>query len=239
MNRRHIPGNRIKIVNDTLYIDGNVRPFPKNVQFNYVFATSRPLTTDDARSLGIAEADLGTFEPMSASRINIQPFLSDAPADTYAYMAPLTSDIDYLDAIAGKAYGALYEILSAVDRAVYHIAERGLVNIQPFLSDAPADTYAYMAPLTSDMISRMKADGTMLAIAKFNDIAPYFSAEGANSYAFPFGEDADWTLANYGGPEGLLNDASTIMGVPTMWSSGTKPQKRESWELSRLSPIIK
>lgn len=156
-----LPGNRIKIVNDTLYIDGNVRPFPKNVQFNYVFATSRPLTTDDARSLGIAEADLGTFEPMSASRI----------------------------------------------------------NIQPFLSDAPADTYAYMAPLTSDMISRMKADGTMLAIAKFNDIAPYFSAEGANSYAFPFGEDADWTLANYGGAEGLLIPAKgmTVELTPANW----------------------
>ena len=37
--------------------------------------------------------------------------------------------VDYLDAIAGKAYGALYEILSAVDRAVYHIAERGLVGL--------------------------------------------------------------------------------------------------------------
>ncbi len=122
----------------------------------------RGLTTDDARSLGIAEADLGTFEPMSASRINIQPFLT---------------------------------------------------------SDAPADTYAYMAPLTSDMISRMKADGTMLAIAKFNDIAPYFSAEGANSYAFPFGEDADWTLANYGGAEGLLIPAKgmTIELTPANW----------------------
>lgn len=69
------------------------------------------------------------------------------------------------------------------------------------------------------MISRMKADGTMLAIAKFNDIAPYFSAEGANSYAFPFGEDADWTLANYGGAEGLLIPAKgmTVELTPANW----------------------
>ena len=38
-----LPGQRLKIVNDTIYIDGEVREFPENVQFNYVFATSRPL----------------------------------------------------------------------------------------------------------------------------------------------------------------------------------------------------
>lgn len=141
-----LPGNRLSIKHDTLYIDGVARPFPKNVQFNYVFATSRPLTVDDIRDLGIAASDLATFEPMSASRINLQPFLSSAPADTYAYMAPLT---DY-------------------------------------------------------MITDMSAEGLLLASAKFNDIATYFSGEGSNSYAFPFGEDADWTLSDYGGEEGLL-----------------------------------
>ena len=34
------------------------------------------------------------------------------------------------------------------------------------------------------------------------------------------------------------NDIITNIAVPMMWSSGTKPQYRESLELSRLSPII-
>ena len=34
------------------------------------------------------------------------------------------------------------------------------------------------------------------------------------------------------------SDSHTNDALPTMWSSGTKPQKRESAELWRLSPII-
>lgn len=37
----------------------------------------------------------------------------------------------------------------------------------------------------------------------------------------------------------LSKEIRTRQGVPTIWSSGTKPQKRESRELSRLSPIMK
>ncbi len=45
-----LPGQRIRISNDTIFIDGRMRPFPKNVQFNYLFSmisaasTSRPPT---------------------------------------------------------------------------------------------------------------------------------------------------------------------------------------------------
>lgn len=34
------------------------------------------------------------------------------------------------------------------------------------------------------------------------------------------------------------SDSQTNDALPTMWSSGTNPQKRESAELWRLSPII-
>ena len=37
----------------------------------------------------------------------------------------------------------------------------------------------------------------------------------------------------------LSMESQTMEALPTMWSSGTKPQKRESAELWRLSPIMK
>jgi len=39
-------------------------------------------------------------------------------------------------------------------------------------------------------------------------------------------------------PFSLSMESQTSMGLPTIWFSGTKPQKRESAELWRLSPII-
>lgn len=85
-----LPGDRLRIVNDTMYINGQARPFPENVQFNYLFATSSPLTDEEIHSLGISASDISAFETGSASRNNIQGFLGIAPATTPAYMAPLT-----------------------------------------------------------------------------------------------------------------------------------------------------
>ena len=157
-----LPGQRLKIVNDTLYIDGEARPFPEHVQFNYLFATSSPLTDDDIRELGIAQSDLSMFEPGSASR----------------------------------------------------------ANIQPFLGTAPASSPAYLAPLTADMLEKMKHNGRLLASAKFNHVAPYLYGNALNSMVFPFGEDGDWTLSDYGGADGLLMPAkgTTIELTPENWT---------------------
>lgn len=86
-----LPGQRLKIVNDTMYIDGVERQLPANAQFNYVFATSRALDEDDLHRYGIAIGDISMIEPFTASRVNIQPFFENVPHDTYAYVAPLTS----------------------------------------------------------------------------------------------------------------------------------------------------
>ena len=157
-----LPGQRLKIVGDTLYIDGEARPFPEHVQFNYLFATFSPLTDDDIRGLGISQSDLSMFEPGSVSRANIQPFLGNAPAS------------------------------------------------------APA----YLAPLTSAMLDRLGKEGRLLGYAKFNSVAPYFYGDAINSMVFPFGEDGDWTLSDYGGPDGLLIPAkgTTIALTPENWT---------------------
>ncbi len=157
-----LPGQRLKIVNDTIYIDGEAREFPENVQFNYLFATSTPLNDDDLKELGITPSDLSRFEPGSTSRQNIQPFLGSTPAS------------------------------------------------------APA----YMAPLTAGMIDQLKAQGRLLGAIKFNLIAPYFYGNEVNSMVFPFGEDGDWSLSNYGGNDGLLipSKGTTIELTPENWT---------------------
>ncbi|MDE6611446.1 MAG: S26 family signal peptidase, partial [Muribaculaceae bacterium] len=57
-----LPGNRLRIVNDTMYINGQARPFPENVQFNYLFVTSTPLTDEEIHNLGISASDISAFE---------------------------------------------------------------------------------------------------------------------------------------------------------------------------------
>ncbi len=157
-----LPGNRLRIVNDTMYINGKVRSFPENVQFNYLFATASPLTDSELHELGINVSDISEFESGSTSRVNIQSFLSGAPAS------------------------------------------------------APA----YMAPLTASMIDSMKASGKMLSCVKFNEIAPYFYGSELSSMVFPYFENGDWTLSNYGGTDGLLIPAKgmTIELTPDAWT---------------------
>lgn len=58
-----LPGQRIKIVDDTIYIDGVARQVPAEAQFNYVVGTRRALADDDLKRLGIARADLQTVAP--------------------------------------------------------------------------------------------------------------------------------------------------------------------------------
>ncbi|MCM1066250.1 MAG: S26 family signal peptidase [Muribaculaceae bacterium] len=157
-----LPGDRLRIVNDTIYINDTARIFPEHVQFNYLFATSTPLTADEIHTLGIAPGDISAFDAGSASRVNIQSFL-------------------------GKA--------------------------------SPSSP-AYMAPLTAEMIDTLTKWGKLEGCVKFNTIAPYFYGNELTSMVFPFGEDADWTLSNYGGKQGLLIPAKgmTIELTPEAWT---------------------
>ncbi len=157
-----LPGQRLKIVADTLYIDGEAREFPKNVQFNYIFALSSPLTDDDLKELGMAVHDLTAFPANTPSRANIQSFLPGAS-----------------------------------------------------VSDP-----AYLAPLTEEMIERLRGEGRLRSYVKFNQVAPYFMGADLTSMIFPYGENGNWTLSDYGGAEGLLIPAKgmTIELTPDNWT---------------------
>lgn len=86
-----LPGQNFRIVNDTVVINGVPREFPENVQFNYVFVTSRPLTDADLKELDITASDIYSYAPGSQSRANLATFFTNVPSGTYAYMSPLTA----------------------------------------------------------------------------------------------------------------------------------------------------
>lgn len=93
-----MPGQRIKIVNDVIHIDGVPYTQPAEVQFSYAISTSNPLTDDYLHSLGISAGDVAMI---------------DVPGWNYAYLLPLTSDM--IERMRGD--GILTEYFRAVTPA--------------------------------------------------------------------------------------------------------------------------
>lgn len=156
-----LPGDRLRISGDTIYINGQMLPFPENVQFNYIFSTNTPLADSDIKELGIYQSDLSMIENNTGSRANVGTFL------------PASSLTDYV----------------------------------------------YVAPLTFGMIEKMKSKGILTDYVKWNDIAPFLSNQDLTWYVFPFAENGDWTLSNYGGEDGLWipKKGETIELTPENW----------------------
>ena len=85
-----LPGKRLKIVDDTIYIDGVARPMPENSQFNYFFATTRPLSEDMVKELGISMSDIASLNGDPQARMNAFAILPQATSESYFYFAPLS-----------------------------------------------------------------------------------------------------------------------------------------------------
>lgn len=85
-----LPGQRLRISNDTIYIDGQARPFPANVQFDYLFSTTRALTDDDIKELGITPSDIAMMSPAMSDYTYWHSLIPSAPAGQNIYLAPLT-----------------------------------------------------------------------------------------------------------------------------------------------------
>lgn len=54
-----LPGDRLKIVNDIVYINGKPLPEPKYVQHNYLVPVTSPITAEQWESVGVALRDAG------------------------------------------------------------------------------------------------------------------------------------------------------------------------------------
>ena len=91
-----LPGERLKIVNDTIYINGSPIPQPENVQFNYILHMNRPLTQETLDELDIVNQDVYQI-PVSPEYL---PFLASQGLNINAndqqaavYILPLTSSM--------------------------------------------------------------------------------------------------------------------------------------------------
>ncbi len=92
-----LPGQRLKIVDDTIYINGEAQPMPKHAQHNYIVALSAPITDEFVRRFDIALSDIQTVEqPDQIAAFSSMMGLTQ-PANFYAL--PLSQGmIDALEA---------------------------------------------------------------------------------------------------------------------------------------------
>lgn len=82
-----LPGQRLRIADDTIYIDGVAQPMPANVQFQYAVALTRPMTEETARELGISVGDISPVDGEFATYLGMR---LGAGTDKPVYIMPLT-----------------------------------------------------------------------------------------------------------------------------------------------------
>ncbi len=86
-----LPGDRIRISGDTIYINGEAREFPENVQFNYLITSSRDLSPDVLHELEIAESDVNRLDFNSLEREYLSVAVPSAISSPRIYALPLTA----------------------------------------------------------------------------------------------------------------------------------------------------
>ena len=101
-----LPGEWIKIVDGTVYIDGVAQHRPENVQYNYLVTTApgRPITSAEWKKLGVALSDVETLTPTHSdpfTLVNNGLTRDDLTAQPH-YIVPLTdARVEALRAMAG------------------------------------------------------------------------------------------------------------------------------------------
>lgn len=83
-----MPGQRIRIVRDTIYIDGKPQPMPANAQFNYIVATSAPISDERMHSLGIAGGDVQGLMAEGTDRMRLMSILPAHSKTTSSMSCP-------------------------------------------------------------------------------------------------------------------------------------------------------
>lgn len=79
-----LPGERFKIVNDIIYINGKPLKEPENVQHNYIVPVNAPISPEEWESIGVSAADIPmlTESPLFENKIYELPLTSDMAAAT-------------------------------------------------------------------------------------------------------------------------------------------------------------
>lgn len=85
-----LPGQRLSIRRDTIYVDGRALPMPRHVQYRYIFTTRGPLTDELARKYGITAGDIQGLHPEFGRQL-AQYY--DLDTSLPMYSAPLTAEM--------------------------------------------------------------------------------------------------------------------------------------------------
>lgn len=88
-----LPGQRIAIIADTIYIDGQPQPVPEHAQFNYMVASSRTFDDEMLHDLGITPGDVTLVNFDREQRMALTPWLGEAVMSPYIYALPLTQEM--------------------------------------------------------------------------------------------------------------------------------------------------
>lgn len=91
-----LPGERIRIVDGDIYINGKKQPTPADAQFNYYFQTARPFGNLDWEKLGIAKDDRNEVKvtPADIESLRLLGFTVNADGSIPpVYVAPLTQSM--------------------------------------------------------------------------------------------------------------------------------------------------
>ena len=90
--------------------------------------------------------------------------------------------------------------ITATDIQYFQPGTISHTNLLSFLPGAHPTSPVYSSPLTAGMIADMEAKGELLGAVKYNDLREYFFQNPADTpYLFPYGNNKNWTLSNYGG----------------------------------------
>jgi len=124
-----LPGERIRIADDTIYIDGKPQPMPENVQFNYIAATTRPLDEERMHALGIAADDVQSLMAEGADRLRLLSILPAADERDFFYVLPMTRQmIDELSADGTLRDAVKFGQIFATDGATLNLFPEGIAE---------------------------------------------------------------------------------------------------------------
>lgn len=114
-----LPGQRIRIADGTIYLDGEAMPAPKNVQYNYIVTTDGHIIPDDEwDALGVSRADL-MGNPVTTDRSMLYYTLVNSGISPEMitrrpyYVLPLTSDM--VDSLSKLPYVTKIQLASPVE----------------------------------------------------------------------------------------------------------------------------
>ncbi|MGN0210295.1 MAG: signal peptidase I [Muribaculaceae bacterium] len=87
-----LPGQRLRIVDDVIYTDGQAMAQPQHVQFSYFCTSSQPLTEEVLHNLEIAPKDVQAVNYGPEDRAAIAQIMPTAANASVFYVMPLTED---------------------------------------------------------------------------------------------------------------------------------------------------